>query len=347
MSDSGNKTEQPTPKRLRDARKKGNVAISKDLTSFAGYATFLILAFTVGNSILEFFKKLYSQMTMLIDLPVREMLSALFALAPQVAMLVIAPAVILALASIVGSVMQVGFLFSTESMKFDLNKLNPANNIKKIVSKKNVFDTFKALIKVLIAALVVILIIRECFKVLHADILCTEACFFSLVGFTLGNILLCFFAVFFILSLIDYWVQLHFWTKELMMTKDEVKKEYQDIEGKPEIKQKRKEVQKEILEDTSNRVQLSDAIITNPTHVAIGIYFKEAVAPVPIIVLKGMDGEVPGIKALAREHNVPIVENPPLARQLYESADVDSVVPEELFGPVKDVLMWVQENQSS
>ena len=345
FADDGDKTEQASPKKLEDARKKGQIARSKDvsiaLTMVACTMAVMITFAALGNTLKQYLVQ-YLQAGILQT--VDENTSGYIAQSFIVNSLkcILPFAFIILIAGVVAGLMQTRFLFTTETLKPKFSKLNPIAGFKNIFSKKSVADLIKNLAVVTVISLVAYNYIVNNYK----DILTYGNLEFSALGGKVLSLITGIFVqisiVLILIAAIDYFVQIMFFKKDMKMSKQEVKDEYKQMEGDPQIKNKIKQKQREIA---SRRMMaaIPDAtvVITNPTHLAIAIKYEDGKMEAPRVVAKGADFIALKIKEIAKENAVPIMENKPIARMLYEKVEIDEEVPQEMYQAVAEILAIV------
>ncbi|HVS01992.1 MAG TPA: EscU/YscU/HrcU family type III secretion system export apparatus switch protein [Thermoanaerobaculia bacterium] len=339
-----NKTEQPTPKKLRDARKKGDVAFSKDannvLTYLAGIALVFLTAKGIGHALEDYYRELLALAASdgLLDHEawveaVRRSLALSFRLLAPVVFPIAGIGLLLAYA-------QVGVIFTGESMKPKLDKLNPINQLKNIFSTKGLFEFGKTLVKLGMVFLLGWLTVQGSLAVLLRLGFSPTPAVLSQGAGVAKHFLWTVGLVFVGLGGLDFAFQRWQWKKKLMMTKDEVKREYKESEGDPLIKQERRQIHHEIInQDVQQAVVGADAVVVNPTHLAVAVAYKKGQMAAPKVAIKGRERLAKKIVKLARKHDVPIVRDRILARALFE-VDVDAYVPQELYEAVAEVLMF-------
>ena len=240
------------------------------------------------------------------------------------------------------SIVQVGWKVSTKPMKPELSKLNPLNGFKRIFSKDSLFELVKSILKIVIIIYIAYTSIKDNANDLFAlyDLGLNQAV--ALVGTLIIKTGIKISIVYLVIGLADFIYQKHKFNEDMKMTKQEVKDEYKNTEGDPQIKgrQRRKmqEVsQKRMMQD----VPKADVVITNPTHFAVALKYEAKVSSAPVVLAKGEDYLAQKIKEVARENKIEIVENKPLARMLYHNVDVGAEIPPELYQAVAEVLAAV------
>lgn len=349
MSQSGEKTEQPTRKRLRDARRKGQVTKSQDLSSalllivavavlgFAGSYTGGKLAQTMRDQIIyaaSFRGELNQAAALAVLLAAAQVIAV--ALAPLFAALI--------LVGILANHLQVGSVFAFQAVKPDINKLNPAEGFKqKFLKARPYVELAKTLIKITVTAVVVGSVLwnaRADLVNLTAQSVTSVAAFTSAIVFEIG---LKVGFTFLLLGAGDYFLQKFLYLKEMKMTKQEVREEHKETEGNPLIKGARRQIHREILmQGMMAAIKKADAVVVNPTHVAVALRYDRGTMNAPTVVAKGAELMAAHIRQLAKEAGVPIMRDVGLARALYE-LELEAEVPEELYEAVAVVLRWVYQ----
>ena len=243
---------------------------------------------------------------------------------------------------ITASFAQVGALFTLEPLKPKFSKLNPVNGIKRIFSLRGLTELIKSILKIVIIGVVAWNSIRaeenNIVKLMDQD-LASAAVYISSTAIDVA-IKIC--AMMIIIAVLDYGYQWWQYEKDLRMTKHEVKEEYREREGSPEVRQRIRQRQREMsMRRMLTEVPKADVIITNPTHYAVAIQYDAEKAPAPIVTAKGIDYMALRIKEIAKENGVETVENKPLAQALYKSVDIGQQIPPELYQAVAEILAFV------
>jgi flagellar biosynthetic protein FlhB len=341
------KTETASPKRRREAREKGQVAKSRELiTAVLLLITFITLRIFAASIItnLADLIKMFLTFPRNIENAVRiEDLSAVYIKCLWVFAKVMAPVLLVsAVVAIALNYLQVGFLFTLKPLTPKFDKLNPITGFKNIFSKKAFVELIKSIFKIGVISYVIYSYLKNNFAVipelLALDMLETAV----FIGNTIINTGIRVAAVLLVMSVFDYGFQFWEFEKSMKMSKQEIKDEYKMTEGNPQIKSKIKEKQRQMsLRRMMNEVPKADVIITNPTHFAIAIKYDTTKAEAPIVLAKGKDIIAQKIKELAKDNNIPTVENKPLAQALYKSVEIGDMVPAELYKAVAEVLAFV------
>ncbi len=347
----GEKTEPATEKKLREAREEGKVAKSKELTSaFDLIVLFLILKIfvtMVGNGFIGVFEQTYKLIPDFLSMYAMDVspqaVSSFFS-DVFVEMLAISwPFFLFGFAvTLLVSILQVGWKVSGKPMQPKLDRFNPVSGFKRIISKDSIFEFFKSVLKIAVIIYVAYSSIKDHQDELFIlyDIPLGQAV--ALCGDIIINAGLQISIVYLVVGIADYIYQKFRFNEEMKMTKQEVKDEYKNTEGNPEIKGR----QRQRMREASRRrmmqdVPKADVVITNPTHLAVAIKYDPEANRAPVVLAKGEDYLAQKIREAARENHIEIVENKPLARMLYANVEVGSEIPPELYQAVAEILAMV------
>ncbi len=344
MSD---KTEQPTPKRLRESREKGDVCKSQDIPSALTVLALSVYIVATGRQLLE------ALLTMM-EIPMRLMSEPYVEAAPRAAeatfsaaLSVVAPIVGIVMAvALIANLGQVGVLFAFKAAMPKLENVSPAKWFQKVFSLKNLVEFLKNIIKVVVLSATVWIVMRDHLPTLFAIQKGTIWTMWEVLGMAVKDLLLMAAGVFCVIAAVDYLFQKWQYNKQHMMSKDEVKREYKEMEGDPQIKGKRKQLHQEMLsQNTLGNVRKAKVLVTNPTHYAVALDYEKDRTPLPVILAKGEGFLAQRMMQVAREEGIPIMRNVPLARSLFENGTENAYIPKDLIGPVAEVLRWVQSLQ--
>ena len=351
----GERTEPATEKKLSDARKEGQVAKSKEIANCMGILSlFLILKFyvgTMGTRLLEMFQGVYNNIpgTLIFwegNMPQDEM-RVLFNQMMVNVLLIILPILLIGyVVAFVCDVAQVKWKLSGKPLRPKFSKLNPLKGIKKIVSVNALVELFKAILKIVLILYITYTLLKDKVILLYSlyDMPLMQA--LSLAAETVTDLGIRIAAVYMVIALADYIYQKFKFKQDMRMTKQEIKDEYKQAEGDPQVKGKiRRKMQEASQRRMMQNLPRADVVITNPTHFAVAIRYDPDEADAPVVLAKGSDHLAAKIKEIARENNIEIVENKPLARMLYANVEVGQAVPPELYQAVAEVLAFVYQLQ--
>ncbi|MDO4754413.1 MAG: flagellar biosynthesis protein FlhB [Bacillota bacterium] len=338
---SEEKTEQPTAKKLKDARQKGQIAQSKDFNSVVSLlAVFVALSamwkFFADNLFAFFFKTVETIPTPELGVELFNE-SILFILQMSLPLLTVA-----LITGLAASYAQVGVLFTAEPLKPQFNRINPLKGLKNMFSSRALAELVKSVAKAALILFVCYIYIEGRISEIVYTLKMDAGNTISLLWSIIFNVIIRCSIVLFIIAVFDYEFKRRKNKKELMMTKQEVKQEYKQSEGDPQLKGKIKEKQRQMaMSRMMQQVPKADVIITNPTHFAVALVYNTDRSDAPVVVAKGQDLIAQNIKRIAREHQIPMVENPPLARKIYQDVEIGDKISPDLYEAVAEVLAYV------
>ncbi|WP_169777512.1 flagellar biosynthesis protein FlhB [Campylobacter mucosalis] len=344
------KTEEATDKKISDAKKDGNVPKSQDMSGFIT----LIIGIGVLIAMLGFMQdqvvSLYQYYSKFIGKELTIPTIHLIALntMARVLLMILPVCVCVAIGGILASIMQFGFIFTTKPITPDLKKIDPIKGLKNLFSMKKVIESIKIVAKVSAVFGVGFYFFLKFIKELPHTL------FFSMFDqlswlkekmlILVGVMLI----VLLVVALADILIVRFNYFKDLRMSKQEIKDEYKQMEGDPQVKARIRRVQMEASRKRMmQQVPQADVVITNPTHYAVALRYDKTKEEAPIVLAKGVDLVALRIRKIATENNIEIVENPPLARELYKICEVDDLIPANLFRAVAEVLSFVYMGNQS
>lgn len=347
-SESGaDKSEEPTSKRLEESRKKGQIARSRELNTvvvtMAGIGGLLVYGADFGQTLLELMRGNFALSR---DVLLDDRSMALYLLASgKMALEAMMPLlVILLIAAVLGPIALGGWLFSPEAMAPKASRMNPASGLKRMFSTHALVELLKALAKFTVILLVALAVLSAdqddllaiANQPLEAAIInSAELVGWSMLWMACGLILI---------AAVDVPFQLWDHKQKLMMTKQEVRDEYKDSEGKPEVKSRIRQMQREMAERRMMAaIPTADVVITNPTHFAVALKYDPAKGTAPVLLAKGGDFMALKIREIAQQHKVMVLESPGLARAVYFSTELDQEIPAGLYLAVAQVLAYVYQ----
>lgn len=351
----GERTEPATQKKLNDARKEGQVAKSRELANgLVLLALFLILKLWVGRigvQLMEVFAVVYEKIPDMVTfwngtMPTQDV-RRVFILAMGRTLWIIAPILLIAfLIAFLSDLVQVKWRPTLKPMKPKFSKLNPIQGFKKIISVNALVELIKSVARILLIAFICYSYLKEKWYLVFQlyDYGLMQA--IGLIAEIVTDLGIRVSVAYMILAIADYIYQRVKFTKDMRMSKQEIKEEMKQQEGDPQIKGKiRQKMQEASRRRMMQELPKADVVITNPTHYAVAIKYDPEVAEAPVVIAKGEDYMAARIKEVARENKIEIVENKPLARMLYANVDIGQAVPPELYQAVAEVLAFVYHLQ--
>lgn len=340
--DSGTKTEQATPKKRRDARKKGDIAKSRDVTNTLILLFGIVLFWQLGPMIgarLQNFTTLALEMALITD---QQNLNAIGIEAVKLLLTICAMIVIpMAVFGLLSDFLQTGPLFALEKVKPKLSNLSPISGVKRMFSADSFFELLKSIAKIVVVIVITVLTankvlpdamqLQQSVPMSFAYLLGLETV--MLVGWAMG--------IFAAISLLDLSYQKYSHSKKMMMSLQDIKQEYKSSEGDPQIKSQRQQLAREwAQEGATKKAQEATVLVVNPTHVAIALKYDKQRSPVPTVTARGLDSTALAMRTAAQEAGVPVLRNIKLARTLLATTKNGDVVPRALFNIVAEVILW-------
>jgi len=359
-NDGGDKTEHPTPKRLADARKKGDVPKSKDVTATVVLFVWLIVlmfgAGYAGREIIGLFDggfDLIGRRDMPFAVAVREMGRAAITAGLGITAVALIPA---AVTGVVVEFLQTGGIVTAEKLKPGLDKMNPVEGIKKMFSLDNLIELLKTLAKALLIAGVLWVVLRGSLPAIiqevgpnlvpvgQTDGAPAAAAVLSFTEGLVRSALLWTFGVFLLVAVLDMAWTRHSWIKKLRMSMRDIRQEHKDNEGDPLIKNNRRQMHREWAEQNAvGAARTAGVLVVNPTHIAIALQYDAETCPVPVMAAKGEGPLAKAMREAAEAEGVPIIRHVPVARGLYENGTVDDVIPRDMFDAIAQIILWAQK----
>jgi type III secretion protein U len=340
------KTEKATPKKLKDARKKGQVAKSQD---FPAAFTFIVSMMATLTAMAYFFENIGTYMVQMLRATAHlegfeTKAPGYFQEAAHVILRTSAPIMVaVCIVGVLISFLVVGPVFSFEAMKFDLKKLNPVEGIKQKFKLKVLVELIKSIAKILGAAIIIYLVLWDSLPEVISTVLMPAIGSAIVVYDFLFTVTIRVGIFFLIIALFDLAFQKKNFAKEMKMEKFEVKQEFKDTEGDPQIKGKRRELFREIAYQEGPRAAgKARMIVTNPTHIAVALKYHPEDEPAPIILTMGAGPLAEQIIKIGVENKVPIMRNVELARELYSKGKISDYIPEHTYPAVAEILKWIE-----
>ncbi|MBS4959363.1 MAG: flagellar biosynthesis protein FlhB [Clostridiales bacterium] len=343
---AGDKTEQATPKRRRDERKKGNVFLSKDIvTVFTLIGSFYTLKFVFASSyaaLKEFVIRYIGYAKSVSDLNNDFIINVVYDSLILTAKIVMPVMVIVVVLAIAATIFQTKPLFVIDSLKPKFSRLSPLQGIKRIISARSLVEVIKGIIKISILFYIVYDFIEgqiiQLPRLLSLDIVTSSYYVFT----TIFDMVIKISIAFAVISVFDLFYQKWEYERQIRMSKQEIKEEYKQLEGDPKVKGKIKELQRKMaMSRMMQQVPDADVVIRNPTHFAVALKYNPDKDTAPVLVAKGQDELALRIVKVAEENNVFVIENKPLARAIFAATDLNQYLPPDFYGAVAEILVHV------
>jgi len=344
MADDQEKTEEPTQKKIDDARLEGNVPKSQDMsglfTLFVAILGFLLLFDFIVDHYFNLYRYYYSLFSQEFN---KELVFEISLISLREILIMVIPlSLLVAIAGIGAALSQFGFMFTTKPLMPDFKKIDPIKGTKNLFSMKKVIESIKITLKSFVTlgiGFVFFFMFIEELPLVAAFSLGDQLEWLRDKAIVLALVML---LITFVFALADIIIVRKQYFDGLKMSKQEVKDEMKNMDGDPMVKAKIRQIQMQMSRKRMmSEIPTADVVITNPTHYAVAIRYKEGQDIAPVVVAKGMNQIALNIKKVARENEVHIVQNPPLARSLYAEVDLDAAIPDTLFQAVAEVLAYV------
>lgn len=343
--DESSKTEDPTPKKLEEARKKGQVPLSREVNNWVMIMAGTLVILGMGPSMMEnmmLVLRTYIEQTANLPSMPGGMQFAVIEALREVLKIIALPLLFLMAAAFLGPFLQIGPLFAPEIIKMDLSKVSPSKGFSRLFSMRSIMEFVKGIFKLIIISVVGLVILKPYFNGVE-----------HMVGLPIPNaldemktmvlqLLIGIIIVLAVIAAIDLLYQRHEHMKKMRMTKQELKDEYRQSEGDPMVKSKLRQLRQEKARARMMQaVPEADVVITNPTHYSVALKYEPEKDDAPKVVAKGVDDLAMRIREVARENDVMILPNPPLARVLFETVEIDEAVPPEHYKAVAEIISYV------
>lgn len=343
--DKSEKTEEPTDRKLRQAREEGDVPKSQEVSGWftlaAGLAVLAFLAPSMSSNLVRMLTVYVAQPHQLSVDP-RGAVALMAETAVQLVMVVGFTFVVLFLAAVLGNVVQTGLLFTPKKLAPKLDKLDPIKGVGRMFGPEGWMNFLKGIAKMAIVGVAVWIVVWPRRDELTALPALAPIGLMQEVYAAAIQLMIAALIAYTAIAVLDYAFQRHQFMDRNKMSRKEIRDELKDTEGDPMIRAKLRQIRQERAQRRMMaRVPDAAVVITNPTHYAVALEYQQGITPAPICVAKGTDDVAMRIRELAKEHNIPIVEDPPLARGLFATVDLEEVIPPEHFAAVAKVIGYV------
>lgn len=339
------KTEQPTRRKLKKAREKGQVARSREIPAAAVLMGVVLMLFYFGK---DFWHTLEIEMYYLLSRNVPQEISMSFLTTTVRGIAVRTAAIMVPILlgvlgfSVFSNILQGGLVFTTKALKLKPEKLHPKNGLKRIFSKNGLVELTKSLIVVILVSLITYQVVTSHLSLYPRLVLMDHGKILYWIVSITFDVLIRIAFLMVVVALFDFCFQKYRFKEQMKMSKKEVKEEYKEMEGDPTTKGRIRRIQRQMarrrmMADVPN----ADVIITNPTHYAVALSYKMDSMEAPKVIAKGVGFLAQKIKELAQEHGIPQVENKPLARALHKSVDIGEYIPAHLYRAVAEILAYI------
>lgn len=344
--DDSQKTEEPTARRLEQAREKGQVAKSQEVTHWLMILAGTLMIGVFGKSFIggiadSLYKFIEQPHNIQVDGSgeLRELMSETFG---QLGMAFLMPVAVILLAAFISGIIQNGFIFTTETITPKLSKLSLKKGLKRLFSTRSVMEFVKGILKICIVASVIVLLLWPEREVIFLVTAMDAAQFMGVLQTLAVRVLVGVLSIMMVIAAIDFLYQKQQHNKELRMSKQDLKDEFKQSEGDPMIKARLRQIRTErARRRMMAAVPDADVVVTNPTHYAVALKYDHKAMDAPVLVAKGADQVAFRIREVAEEHDIPVVENPPIARALYDNVELDQAVPAEHYKAVAEIIGYV------
>ena len=345
--EGGDKSEEPTPHRLREAREKGQIAKSKEITTavllLMSYVIFRYTGDMSWRELINMTTALFSQVPTSVNEFSLGFVGSILLIGLRALAFAVLPLFAVGfIAAIIAESFQTGFVFAFDPLSPKLERLNPLEGFKKKFSLQGLVETVKSILKIVIVFYIAWIAVRDDLPFLVVlmdgqpwDALVLGASIAYNVAIRVG--------IFYIfIAILDYLYRRWEYMRNLKMTRQEIKEEYKRLEGDPQVKQRMRDLARQVAyQRMMSAVPQADVVVTNPTHLAVALKYEQPKMKAPLLLAKGQRKHAEQIKQIAEEHEIPIVENEPLARSIFRTTNIGSEIPRELYQAVAEVLAYI------
>lgn len=344
-TDESQKTEDPTPRKLEEARKRGQVINSREINNWMVLFTATLIAVMAMPSMMTNLQDLFRNYMEQVDqIPgdERGMIIAVENLVKTAAGYVLLPLILLSVAGAISGFVQTGPLFTADPISPDLSRISLLKGVGRLFSRRAMMEFVKGVIKLILVSIAGYMAVSPYFSGIEHFVGQDVTHSLSDMSSLLVRMMVAILSVLFILAVVDYVFQRSEYMKNMRMSKQEIRDEYKQTEGDPQVKARLRTLREQkARQRMMQAVPTADVVITNPTHYAVALKYNSLEMDAPVMVAKGVDAVAERIKAVAKENSVPIVENAGLARALFDSMEIDDIIPREQYKAVAEIISYV------
>ncbi len=341
----GEKTEDPTPKKRRESREKGNVAKSTEVNSVLVLFTGTLMLFLLGSFLYHRVNRLFYRAFSRVGDPTisqQEVISIFMSSAGEFFKMILPVAGVIMVVGIFANIIQIGFLITGKPLVPKLEKINPLSGFKRLFAIRSLVEAVKNILKILIVGVIAYITMKSAYGDLIGLYDTSVRAIWETILMTGLHILFKVALVLLIIALIDYFYQRHEHEKKIKMSKQEIKEERKQMEGDPQVKSRIKSLQREMAKRRMmEEVPQATVVVTNPTHLAIAIKYNSEEMSAPLVVAKGKSHMAERIKQTAEDNEIPVVQDKPLARTMYDKVEPGDDIPVEFYNAVAEILAYV------
>ncbi|MGM0587223.1 MAG: flagellar biosynthesis protein FlhB [Bacteroidota bacterium] len=340
------KTEEPTPRKLEKAREEGNVSKSQELSSAVMLLVSALVVYFMGAWMMRRLLSMFERIFLMSSKPIDDLNTAVAMIGNGflTAVNILAPVlIILLVAAILVTMVQTGIVFSAKAISFKGNRLDPIQGLKRVFSMNGLVELLKGVIKITVITMIIYYTVEDEISTFLSFMLMPISDTLPTAGSYILLLITRVLAALLVISIGDMIYQRYKHRKDLRMTKQEVKDEHKQMEGDPTVKSQRRQKAMEMSQQRrlDHAVIKSDVVVTNPTHYAVALQYDPEQNDAPIMMAKGMRKRALKIREMAKKYDVPIIENPPVARALYASAEEEEAIPPDQYEAVAEILAYV------
>ncbi len=344
-TDQSQKTEDPTPRRLEEARKRGQVVYSREVNNWVVlFAATMLTALAIPHVMSDIKNTMGNLIAQSYDVPAdpAALLHVLHVISLRAGEDILLPLLLLALAGILSGFLQTGPIFTFDPITPDLSKISLTKGFERLFSARSMVELLKGVVKIILVSAAALIVLKPYFAGIGHFVGLDLSQAMAELQTLFIKMMIAVLSVQFFLAIIDYVFQRHEFMQNMRMSKQDIKEEFRQTEGDPYVKGRLRQLREQrARQRMMQAVPKADVVITNPTHYAVALKYDTAQMDAPVMIAKGVDLVAERIKQVAKENDVPVVENPTLARALYDSMKIDQMIPQDHYKAVAEVISYV------